>query len=624
MIKIINLSKSFGKQEIFDNISFNINRGERAGLTGRNGHGKTTLFRIITGEDFPDSGEIFIPGDYTIGYLKQNLTFTEKTVLKECCKGLPLHQKKDKWKAEKILSGLGFTSEDMNRAPGLFSGGFQVRLNLAKVLVSEPDLLLLDEPTNYLDIVSIRWLTNYLKQWRNELMLITHDRGFMDSVVTTVIGIHRKKIKKISGDTGKLYNQILKEEEIYEKTRINDDKKRKEVQQFIKRFRAKARLAGLVQSRIKALEKKEKLHRLEKIKSLEFSFAYKPFNAKTLMRIDNITFSYDKNRSPLIKNLTLTVGSNDRICIIGKNGKGKTTLLRLLAEELKPDSGEIHSHNNTVTGYYAQTNTNTLKDSLTIEEELMDSGADKQKARNICGAMMFEGDDALKKISVLSGGEKCRVLLGKLLTAPSNLLLLDEPTNHLDMESTDAFMAAIDSFEGAAIIVTHNETFLHTLATRFIVFRGNEVSVFEGSYGDFLEKKGWRSEDTDLIKNNKKATEEKPQAALNKKNRRKLKAEIISRRSKELKPLEEKISSIEDLIESKESELSSMNTNMIEASASGDSVKITELSKSIHLMRSHIDLLYKELEELTANHDIIKKKLDDEMHAIEQADQKCS
>ena len=491
MIKVVNLEKSFGKQVLFDDISFNINPGERIGLTGRNGHGKTTLIRMIIGEEHIDSGEIVIPKNYKIGYVSQHIAFKEKSVIEEGCIGLPEWDKDNKWKVEKILFGLGFASDDMLRDPLEFSGGYQVRLNLTKTLVSEPDMLLLDEPTNFLDIISIRWLESFLRQWKGELILITHDRSFMDSIITHTVGIHRQKIRKIEGRTDKLYEQILKEEEIYEKTRINDEKKRKEVELFVSRFRAKARLAGLVQSRVKALEKRQLSDKLEKIKDLEFSFNYKPFNAKTLMTVEDISFSYNID-TQIVKDFNLTIRSDDRICVIGKNGRGKTTLIKLLAGELMADSGNISMHANTKAGYFAQLNVINLNDNFTVEEEIAASGCEKQTARNIAGAMMFEGDDALKKIALLSGGEKSRVLLGKILAAPSNLIFLDEPTNHLDMESCDALMLAIDSFPGALVMVTHNEMFLHTLANRFIVFQKSGITLFEGTYSDSLKRSDGR------------------------------------------------------------------------------------------------------------------------------------
>ncbi len=617
MLNISNLEKSFGAHKIFDNINFNLNSGERAGLVGRNGHGKTTLFRMIIHEEQPDAGEISIPRNYTLGYVSQKLKFSKETVIEEGCLGLPKGHEDEKWKVEKILFGLGFTANDMTRSPEEFSGGFHVRLNLAKVLVSEPNLLLLDEPTNYLDVVSIRWLTDYLKQWKEELILITHDRGFMDSVITDTLGIHRRKVKKIKGNTDKLYNQILKEEEIYEKTRLNDEKKKRETELYINRFRAKARLAGLVQSRIKALDKSEKLEKLEKIKTLDFSFSYEPTPAKVVMNVSDLSFSYDKKGPMLIDDLSFSIGKNDRICVIGRNGKGKTTLLRILAGELAPDKGEMTFHPGTKIDYFAQTNTAKLSDSLSIEQEIMNSGCERQKARDICGAMMFEEDMALKKIGIISGGEKSRVLLGQILATPSNLLLLDEPTNHLDMESCDAFMAAIDCFEGAAVIVTHNEMFLHALATRFIVFQNDSVSVFEGSYQSFLDKVGWEDDDIKTIKNEEKDKPSGKEGIVNKKDLRKLRADIQTKRSRILTPLKERISEIEEFIDNFENNLENLNNDMIKASGMSDGNMISTLSKEIHQVQKDIDYHYREYETLTIEYDTKLEDFDRELRDID-------
>src|SRR3989338_9174986 len=255
MLRIQDLNKAYGSQILFEEASLQMSPGDRLGLVGRNGHGKTTLFRLILREEEPDSGKITIPRNYRIGHLAQHLHFTQPTVLEEGCLGLSEGEEWDHYKVERVLFGLGFLEEDMAKPPVTFSGGFQIRLNLAKVLVSNPNLLLLDEPTNYLDILSIRWITKFLRGWKNELILISHDRDFMDSVTTHTAAIHRHKIVKLSGGTEKLYAQIELDETIHEKTRINEEKKRKQVEAFISRFRAKASKAASVQSRVKQLEK---------------------------------------------------------------------------------------------------------------------------------------------------------------------------------------------------------------------------------------------------------------------------------------------------------------------------------------------------------------------------------
>ncbi|QTA80965.1 putative ABC transporter, ATP-binding protein [Desulfonema limicola] len=603
MISVENLSKSFGGQTLFDQAGFRINSGERVGLVGRNGHGKTTLFRMIIGKESPDSGNIILPKQYKMGYVQQHIKFTENTVLKEGMKGLNKEEKDHHWKVEKVLAGLGFSTDDMEKSPDEFSGGFQVRLNLAKVLVSEPDLLLLDEPTNYLDITSIRWIERFLNRWPRELMLITHDRGFMDNVVTHTVAIHRKKMRKIQGNTGKLYAQIAQDEEIYEKTRVNDEKRQKEIELFISRFRAKARLANMVQSRVKTLAKMEKKEKLEGAKNLSFSFRTREFKGKTVMSVEDLSFFYDK-ANPLIQNLSFNVEPGDRICVVGKNGKGKTTLLKLLAGNLAPKSGRVTYNPNIIKGFYEQTNVQSLVDTRTVEEEILysDSGVDRQMARNICGAMMFEGDNALKKVEVLSGGEKSRVMLGKLLATPLNLLLLDEPSNHLDMESCDSMLEAVDDFDGAVIMVTHNEMFLHALAQRLIVFQNEGIFVFEGTYADFLEKGGWE-DDNNISKTHSSEIEEDASAKLNKKELRRRRSEIVGERAKILKPFERKISQTENKIDANEKEIEKLNLEMMEASQSQDGKKIADISRSIHNCQTAIDKLFDELEILTLQHD---------------------
>lgn len=626
MLRADNLHKSFGDHILFDEASFSINKGERVGLVGRNGHGKTTLFRMISGEENPSSGSIILPKSYRIGYVKQKLKFSQKTLLEEGMTGLPATEKDHFWKVEKILFGLGFSDTDMQRHPDEFSGGYQVRLNLAKVLVAEPDLLLLDEPTNYLDITSIRWIEQFLQKWPNELMLITHDRTFMDKIVTHVLGIHRRKIRKIAGATEKYYTQLAQDEEIYEKTRINDEKRRKEIEQFITRFRAKARLANMVQSRVKTLSKMEKKEKLEKIKALEFSFRSIPLASKQLMNVSNLRFSYDSDTSNfktyLINNFNINISSGERICVVGKNGKGKTTLLKLLAETLKPQKGNITFSPNVVRGFFEQTNISSLISHRTIVEEILSSDADvdMQTARNICGAMMFSGDDALKKISVLSGGEKSRVMLGKLLATPVNLLILDEPTNHLDMESCDSLLAAIDNFDGTVIMVTHNEMFLHALAQRLIVFQNDEIIVFDGSYQEFLGKHGWDDEISEAGLDRKKvldkrSTDLKIQASfgLTKKEIRQKRSEIMAEKTKALKPIEANIKELENSIESKESELEGLNADLIKASEQQHGEKIKELSQSVHAIQNLIEKYYSELEKLYVNKEKIVVKFDEEM-----------
>jgi len=619
MISIEDLSKHFSGQTLFENVSFKLNPHERIGLVGRNGHGKTTLFRLIIGEEIPDSGAINIPRNYRIGYVRQHMAFSKDTILEEGMKGLPEENRDQSWIVERILTGLGFTSEDMKRPPEHFSGGFQVRLNLTKVLVSEPDLLLLDEPTNYLDITSIRWIERFLLTWPRELILITHDRGFMDTVVTHTVGIHRKKLRKIQGSTEKYYRQVAQEEEIYEKTRLKDERRSKEITQFITRFRAKARLANLVQSRIKLLDKKGKQTKLEKIKTLDFSFQSQPYTGKYMLDVEHISFAYDRQQ-PLITDFHISVRSGERICIIGKNGKGKTTLLKLLSGHLTPQNGGLSWRSGVVPGSFEQTNIESLVATRTVEEEIQtaNAGISRQAARNVCGAMMFPGDDALKKISVLSGGEKSRVLLGKLLVTPANLLFLDEPTHHLDMDACDALLSAIDNFSGTVVIVTHNEMFLHALAERLVVFESDTPYVFDGTYQRFLEKEGWQDEIQRPVSRGRQAVV-KPQSKLTKRALRRKRSDIISDRARTLKPIDEQIEHLENEIEIQEKSVKDLNDEMQQATQAQDGARIAEISRSLHRCQAAVDRHFESLENLLQSREEKHRAFEEKLARLDQA-----
>jgi ATP-binding cassette subfamily F protein 3 len=625
MIRVENLHKSYGDLILFEGINFALNERERLGIVGRNGHGKTTLFRMILGKENPDSGSIIIPKSYRIGYVSQRLEFNHDTILAEAISALPETEKDHHWKAEKILAGLGFNQTEFRRHPQTFSGGYQVRLNLAKALISEPDLLLLDEPTNFLDITSIRWIEQFLQGWPHEVMLITHDRSFMDKIVTHTIGIHRLMVRKIEGHTAKYYDQIAVDEEVYEKTRIKDERRRKEIEQFITRFRAKARQANLVQSRTKTLQKMEKKQKLEKLKILDFSFNSSPFHAKHVFGVQNLNFSYGRTL-PLIRNFNITVSAGERICVVGPNGKGKSTLLKLLSGETTPQTGEISYHPAVKKGFFEQGSVKTLVDSRTVLDEIIFSNpdGDLQHARNICGAMMFSGDDALKKISVLSGGEKSRVMLGKLLVTPVNLLLLDEPTNHLDMESSDALLAAIDNFDGTVIMVTHNEMFLHALARRLIIFQNDRIEVFDGSYQRFLDKGGWQDENMTAGRYRQRDLTTAAATKRTKKELRRQRSEIISERSRILRPLQERIIRVENQMEKEEAELARLNLSMQQAAQDQDGYRITEVSQALHACQETIDRLFAELEELTRDLDARNTEFETRLNKLDSEAQSPS
>jgi len=598
MLSITNLNKAYGEQILFKDAEFCVNSGERVGLIGKNGYGKSTLFKIIAKEESADAN-IIVPKNYSISYLKQNINFEHKTVIDECLS--LIDDPNDEWQAKKILYGLGF-KEFIDINPYQLSGGFQVRLNLAKLLISKNNMLLLDEPNNYLDINSIRWLEGFLKSFNGEIVLITHDRAFMDSVVTHIAGINRFKIKKTTGTTSKYYSLVNQEDEVHEKTRLNQEKKIKQAQEFIDKFRAKARQANMVQSRIKALEKAKPLEKLSQAKNLDFKFKELSFTGRYTLNIKNLNFGYEEDKI-LIKNLDFHTLYGEKICVIGKNGKGKTSLLKIINKLiLNHKSDEFIIHPNTVIGYYEQTNVSSLNPDSTVLDEVLYSAKDLelQSARNICGLMMFEGDNALKKISVLSGGEKCRVLLAKILASPCNFLLLDEPTNHLDMDSCNSFMEAIRVFKGTVIMVTHNEFFLKELAEKLIVFKDDETLFFENTYEDFLNKIGWEDEFQKVKSKHNK-------------NFKKEKAKIIQEKSKILNPLQADINKIETNILEYEKLLEKISEDLLNASYNNNSELIIDLNKKILNINENLKSLYEALDPILNKFDILKKEFDNKL-----------
>ncbi|MDD2943892.1 MAG: ATP-binding cassette domain-containing protein [bacterium] len=594
MLQLVDISKGYASQSLFEGVGWTMQPGEHLGLVGRNGHGKSTLFRIIVGEEKADSGQIVIPANYRISYLQQKLAFSASSVREEAILAIPFEEGgwKAEYKADEVLAGLGFSAADIAARPNQLSGGMQVRLNLAKAILSDPNLLLLDEPTNYLDVISIRWLERFLRAWPKEIILITHDRSFQDAVITDIAGIHRGRVRKFRGNTKTYYEKIVEEEQIHEQTRLNIERKRKETEKFVDRFRAKASKASQVQSRIKALDKMDQLEQLDDISGLKLKFRYNGKSVKQLLSSTDLAFGYSEDKL-LMKDLNFVLKPGERLGIVGRNGKGKSTLLRLLVGELQPTEGRVNYGQNTKIGYFAQSHVADLSESLTVEQEVQRSNPTLSvtEVRSICGGLMFEGNMALKTISVLSGGERARVLLGKILAEPCNLLVLDEPTNHLDMESVESLIRAVDTFPGAVIFVSHNEEMLQTVATSLVVFDEDGAQRFDGNYQDFLERIGW-SEEKSL--NEKPA--EKSKRSISKKELRKLRADILKRRSEATSSLKKEIEALEGKIAALDESIEITNKELIEGAKNGFGDAQAKLSRLLGRQKGEQEDLYARLE----------------------------
>lgn len=597
MIQVFNLSKSYDGVYLFKEMSFSLSKGEIVGLVGRNGSGKSTMLKIIAGMENYDSGSIGKPNGYKLGYLDQHIHFTKPTLLEECCQVLSEEEQYDYYKAEIILFGLGFNKEDLEKDPSVFSGGFQLRINLTKTLLQNPDLLLLDEPTNYLDILSLRWLRSFLKNFRGESIIITHDRSFMDSVTSHTMGIHRKKLVKIKGSTAKYYEKIVVDEEIYESTRVNQELKIKDMQKFVDRFGAKASKATQAKSKQKQIDKIEVLEKLNTQYRPGFRFRYEKTPSKIAMEVSDLSFSYSGGEEDkLFRDLSFRVEATDRVAIIGKNGKGKTTLLNVLSGLEKQNTGSIKNNPNTVLGYYRQTNRKDLHGDNTVYQEIHSSNQELSisAARAICGAMMFPGDDGDKRISVLSGGEQSRVLFGQVIAKPANLLFLDEPSNHLDMESIEVMIEEIDKFKGAVVLVTHNEEMLRKLANKLVIFHEGHTDFFLGTYDEFLNKIGWEEESdkdsaskTSVVEvTTKTESSNKTVYSNNKKLNR-----IIRMLKRNQEKLEKEMETLETELEKKKAEALEF------VQGDPNSPEVSVIYSAVKEMERQIDPLYKKMEE---------------------------
>ena len=609
MIQLTNISKRYGTQELFNDVNLRMNSGQRIGLVGRNGTGKSTLFKLILGEEFYDDGEILIPKNYKIGTLKQHLEFHENTLVDEVSLALAEDDKFSVYKVEKILFGLGFVQEDLQKSPLSFSGGYQIRINLAKLLITEPNMLLLDEPTNYLDILSLRWLKSFLCAFDGEVILITHDRNFMDAVSTHTMGLTRKTLSILAGDTHKFYQQLKDDEELYEKLKISQDKKVKELEEFIAKNKARASTAAQAQSKVKLLEKMDRLDTLGFENTLKFNFNFKETPAKVLLDIKDLSFGYTSD-TILFNDISFTLKKGEVLGIIGKNGKGKSTLLNTIAKELTALSGTIDYHGTTSVGHFGQTNISHLNPNNTIMDEIYlgNSKLAESTVRNICGSMMFPGESAKKKISLLSGGEKSRVMLGQIIAREVNILFLDEPTNHLDMDSIDSLTQAIKNFDGSAIIVTHSEELLRQVCDRLIVFGKEKAEYFDGNYDEFLEKIGWEEESESEIKDNITKADDTPK--VNKKENKKLRSAIIQERSKIINPLKKEVEKLENLIMKNEELVETLHEELISASNQNDNSKVIDLSREVTKYEKEIEESFEKLE-------VTQTKLDDILEEYE-------
>ena len=529
MIQLSDLTKSFGDRTLLDHVTWQIGDGDRVGLCGPNGAGKTTLLKMLAGLDEPDSGHIITPSDLTIGYLPQDgLTHAGRTVFEEASSAfqplldmkaemhviedrladtavpaaeheLMLHRYSDlqdrfrlgdgysmDLRIATVLRGLGFGQDDLERPAETFSGGWQMRIALAKLLLGRPNLLLLDEPTNHLDLEARNWLEEYLGAYPFAVILVSHDRYFLDAVVTRITDLNLRRLTDYVGNYSKYVEQRDAMLERLRQAKRDQDEEVARVEMFISRFRYQATKAAQVQSRIKMLEKVVPIEVPPERKRIRFHFPTCAKSGRTVLELQHVRKAY----GPLtvFGDLSLHIERGDRIALVGPNGAGKSTLMRMLSGEEVPDTGERLPGHQVVMEYFAQDEAARLDPTLTVYETLQAGSPNNMvpAIRTILGGFLFSGDDVYKKAGVLSGGERTRLAVARMLLRPSNTLLLDEPTNHLDLDSKDVLLEALEDYGGTLIIVSHDRYFVEKLATKIIEIGHGGADVYPGTYAEFL------------------------------------------------------------------------------------------------------------------------------------------
>ncbi len=501
MINLTNISQSFKGKKIFDDLNWAIKKNKKYGLVGPNGTGKTTLLEVVNGTLNPEKGKVNVPKNLIVGYLPQELSYDlqEKTAVDETVKALKHNLgpgeviESYKYKAEKILMGLGFSIQMMNEKAVNLSGGWKMRIELAKILLMEPGLLLLDEPTNHLDIESIEWLEDYLNNFSGTVVIVSHDKYLLDRMVNTVAELHNGKITEFTGNYSKYLLEKENIKEIQLSTYKNQQKKIEQIERFIERFRYKNTKATQVQSRIKMLEKMDTIEEPETMrKSINLKFPEAGRSGKIVYEISKFAKQYNTEMgvNTVFNNAgPLKIERGDKIALAGKNGEGKTTLAKII-NEFEQFEGEHKLGHNVELSYYAQNQSDTLNLDNNVYEEFSDVAPDmtETEIRGILGSFLFNSEDLEKKVKVLSGGEKSRVALSKMLVSPSNFLILDEPTNHLDIQSKEVLLNALRNFSGSFIVISHDRYFIDQLVNKVWYVESKDVKTHLGNYSEFIKK----------------------------------------------------------------------------------------------------------------------------------------